>query len=360
MTTNLVKPIAENFWSEYNIRLEPWSIGYDAPVSINPEEIPTSDKVNTEVEVGNGDWQPIRNAIAPELPNQLLFIDGRLRIDALCNGRRDDEILYGAFATIAVGAVLVDRTISRAKCIATEVKRIIAIGGNLNPPVTIIPAPISGRGELKYDYCLTSSNNDVDTPSQIVQSAMLDEELRIANELSLKKELIKENTLIVRDGPLLYRVYQTPFDTIGYVKTMGKAYLRGDNAQVLRSLKVGERTPIFRISNSKGSNLSWYLRSGSKDLNYKKLGYHDLHGLVRIDLDGSVPLDRAKAIADQSTYLIPQYASHPTRDPRAPQNLTPVGALEKELGRRMGSRELISRRLRDFLAESAYREIGSK
>jgi len=302
MTTNLVKPIAENFWSEYNIRLEPWSIGYDAPVSINPEEIPTSDKVNTEVEVGNGDWQPIRNAIAPELPNQLLFIDGRLRIDANFLGRRDDEILYGAFATIAVGAVLVDRSISRAKCIATEVKRIIAIGGNLNPPVTIIPAPMS-------------------------------------------------------DGPLLYRVYQTPFETIGYVKTMGKAYLRGDNAQVLRSLKVGERTPIFRISNSKGSNLSWYLRSGSKDLNYKKLGYHDLHGLVRIDLDGSVSLERAKEIADQSTYLIPQYASHPTRDPRAPQNLTPVGALEKELGRRMGSRELISRRLRDFLAESAYSPI---
>ncbi|MCA6589830.1 MAG: hypothetical protein IM522_11440 [Pseudanabaena sp. M109S1SP1A06QC] len=87
------------------------------------------------------------------------------------------------------------------------------------------------------------------------------------------------------------------------------------------------------------------------------MGYHDLHGLVRIDLDGSVSLERAKEIADQSTYLIPQYASHPTRDPRAPQNLTPVGALEKELGRRMGSRELISRRLRDFLAESAYSPI---
>lgn len=353
MVANLVKPIVDNFWSEYNIRLEPWSMGYDAPVSINPEEIPTSDNVNTEFEVGNGEWQPMRPAIAPELPHQILFIDGRMRIDALCNGRRDDELLYGAFATIAVGAVLVDRTISRAKCIAAEIRRIIAIGGNLNPPVTIIPAPMSGRGELKYDYCLTSSNNDSDTPSQIVQSAMLDEELRIANELSLNKELIKEDTLIVRDGPLLYRVYQTPYDTMGYVKTMGKAYLKGDNAQVLRSLKVGERTPIFRISNTHGSNLSWYLRSGSKDLNYKKLGYHDLHGIIRIDLNGAIPLERAKAIADQSTYLIPQYASHPTRDPRAPQNLTPVGALEKELGRRMGSRELISRRLRGFLADSA-------
>ena len=353
MITNLAKPLAENFWSEYNIRLEPWSIGYDAPVSIIPEEIPNGDNIHTEVEVSNGEWQPIRAAIAPELPNQILFIDGRLRLDARFLGRSDDEILYGAFATIAVGAVLVDRTISRAKCIATEVKRIIALGGGLTAPPTVIPCPVSGRGDLKYDYCLTSSNNEPDTPSQIVQSAMLDEELRMANELSLNKELIKENTLIVRDGPLLYRVYQTPYVTIGYVKTMGKAYLSGANAQILRSLKVGERTPIFRISKANHSNLSWYLRSGSSDLNYKRLGYHELHGIIRIDLDGGIPIDRAQAIADQSTYLIPQYASHPTRDPRAPQNLTPVGALEKELGRRMGSRELISRRLQEFLVKSA-------
>lgn len=350
---NFAKPLESDFWSEYNIRLEPWNISYDAPVSINPEEIPTNDKVNTEVEFTNGEWQPIRSAIAPELPNQILFIDGRLRLDAKFLGRRDDEILYGAFATIAVGAVLVDRRISRAKCVATEVRRIIALGGNLAAPVTVVPCPMSGRGDLKYDYCLTSSNNEPDTPSQLVQGAMLDEELRVANQISLDKELIQENTLIVRDGPLLYRVYQTPYDTIGYVKTMGKAYLKGENAQVMRSLKVGERTPIFRISNTNGSNLSWYLRSGSNDLNYKRLGYHDLHGIIRIDLDAIVPLERAKAIADQSTYLIPYYASHPTRDPRAPQNLTPVGALEKELGRRMGNRELISRRLRNFLAESS-------
>jgi hypothetical protein len=353
MIETISNTLTDSFWSEYNIRLEPWNIGYDAPVSINPEEIPSTDKVNTEFEIANGSWQPIRTAIAPDLPNQILFIDGRLRLDAKFLGRRDDEIMYGAFATIAIGAVLVDRKISRAKCIATEVKRIIALGGNLAAPVTVIPCPMSGRGDLKYDNCLTSSNNEPDTPSQIVQSAMLDEELRIANQLSLDKELIQENALIVRDGPLLYRVYQTPYDTIGYVKTMGKAYLKGENAQILRSLKVGERTPIFRISNTHGSNLSWYLRSGSSELNYKRLGYHDLHGIIRIDVGGELAIDRAKAIADQSTYLIPQYASHPTRDPRAPQNLTPVGALEKELGRRMGSRELISRRLLDFLANKS-------
>ena len=344
----------DNFWSEYSIRLEPWSIGYDAPVSITPEEIPASDKIITDVELGNGEWQPIRAAIAPTLPDQILFVDGRLRLDARFLGRNDhDDIVYGAFATIGVGAVLVNRVISRAKCISPEVKRIIAVGDNLAAPVTVVPCPVSGRGDLQYSPCQPYAQNEPDTPSQIVQRTMLDEEVRLTNRLSANPNVVPENTLIVRDGPLLYQVYETPYDTIGYVKTMGKAYLKGDHARVLRSLKVGERTPIFRISHSQGSNMSWYLRSGSQDLNYKQLGYHDLHGIIRIDLDGSVPLDRAKAIADQTTYLIPQYASHPTRDPRAPQNLTPVGALEKEIGRRMGSREIISRRLRNFLANSS-------
>jgi hypothetical protein len=339
-----------NFWKEYNIRLEPWNIAYDAPVSIAPEEIITTDQVNPEVEYSLSEWQPIRPAIAPDLPSQMLFIDGRMRIDAKFLGRRQDDILYGAFATIAVGAVLVDRRSREARCIATEVRRVVALGGNIAAPITMIPCPQTGKGDLCYDYCLTDNSNEPDTPNQIVQSAMLDEELRIANKLSLEQQIIENDTLIVRDGPLLYRVYQTPYVTIGYVKTMGKGYLKGESAKVLRSLKVGERTPIFRIANKNGANLSWYVRSGSININYGYLGYHDLHGIVRIDLDSSISIDRARHIADQSIYLIPQYASHPIRDPRAPQNLTPVGALEKELGRRMGSRELISRRLRNFLA----------
>jgi hypothetical protein len=351
MIADIPRSLNANFWTEYNIRLEPWGMDYDAPVSVNAEDV-SKDSVNTEVEYGNGSWQSIRTAIAPALPNQILFIDGRLRLDARFLGRSADEILYGAFATIAVGAVLVDRTISRAKCVATEVKRIIALGGGLAAPITEIPCPETGRGILKYDHCLTDNSNEPDTPSQIVQGAMLDEELRIANKLSLDDSILDKDTLIVRDGPLLYRVYQTPNVTIGYVKTMGKSYLKGEQAQVLRSLQVGERTPMFRICHSNGSNLSWYLRSGNVNIGYRQMGYHDLHGIVRIDLDGSIDIDRAQAIADQSTYLIPQYASHPIRDPRAPQNLTPVGALEKELGRRMGSRELISRRLRSFLAQT--------
>ncbi|MEM8641456.1 MAG: hypothetical protein AAGG51_21960 [Cyanobacteria bacterium P01_G01_bin.54] len=64
---------------------------------------------------------------------------------------------------------------------------------------------------------------------------------------------------------------------------------------------------------------------------------------------GSVPLEKVKAMANLSAWLIPAYVSEPTRDPRAPQNLTPIGALERELGRRMGDRTLISRRLQQFL-----------
>jgi hypothetical protein len=67
-------------------------------------------------------------------------------------------------------------------------------------------------------------------------------------------------------------------------------------------------------------------------------------------LSGDVPLELARRLADQSSILIPRFASHPYRDPRAPQNLTPVGALERELGRRMGDPSVIERRVRHFLA----------
>jgi hypothetical protein len=176
---------------------------------------------------------------------------------------------------------------------------------------------------------------------------MLKAEDRLAAELLAKAP----ETLVIRDGQL--RWYGKPDVTLGYIKTMHKNYLPGDCAALLWKLEPGERTPIFSIGKKDDirRRWSWYLRSGTSDICPKRLGYHELQGIVRLEFySEAVSLDRAKEIADQSTYLIPHYASHPSRDPRAPQNLTPVGALERELGRRMGDRAVIERRLRSFFA----------
>lgn len=61
----------------------------------------------------------------------------------------------------------------------------------------------------------------------------------------------------------------------------------------------------------------------------------------------------AIALADQSTLALPPLASSPIRDPRAPQNLTPVGALEAVLTHRLGDRRWLRRLLAASVGEGA-------
>jgi hypothetical protein len=44
--------------------------------------------------------------------------------------------------------------------------------------------------------------------------------------------------------------------------------------------------------------------------------------------------------------LLPKLSSAPHKDPRAPQNLVPIGGLERELRRRLGDQQLLYRALR--------------
>ena len=337
--------MSENFWRNYQIRIEPWATEYDSPIGITDEEN-ISDKPPIDITVESKDWKPRQPDPSAKIPEKIVFVDGRCRLDSRFLGQKDNEILYGVFATVAVGAVLVDRNAQRATAIETSVKRAIAVGGNLMPPVTRVPCPLGTKATLTYDLCLTSSENSPRASLSLIQKSMLKEEAKLAEKFNNNSDI-----LVIRDGPLLYGLYKSPGLTMGYIKTMGKQYLNGDAAQILWHLNLGERTPIFFIGKPKQfkSHWSWYLRSGEQNIVPKNLGYHNLHGIVRMDLYGEVPLAKAIELANLSTVLIPQYASQPIRDPRAPQNLTPVGGLEKELGRHMGDRKVIERRLRNFL-----------
>jgi hypothetical protein len=51
----------------------------------------------------------------------------------------------------------------------------------------------------------------------------------------------------------------------------------------------------------------------------------------------------ARSLADLSARELPRFASDATRDPRAPQNLVPIGALEARLRHRLGDPTIIRR-----------------
>lgn len=333
------------FWRSHNFRLEPWGNDYEPPIQISEELALSESEVNPTVETDN--WDSFESQVPQSLPNHLIFIDGRRRLDAAIVGGDGNTIIYGVFGTIAVGAVVVDRTIPKASYLEQEIDihRVVGFGGEQEAVSTTIPCPLGSKAELLYQAVKSNQPNTPEARSAIVQTAMLEAEYRLVNNLKVKDA----DTLIIRDGGLP-RGYSSPTPTLGYMKTMHKQYLSEKYAALLWKLLPGQRTPIFEIKGKGTSLYSWYLKSGDFQHLPQQLGYHDLHGIVRLELSGKFDKKRAIEIANQTCYLIPYYASHPSRDPRAPQNLAPVGALERELGRRMGDATLIKRRLQNFLA----------
>jgi hypothetical protein len=84
---------------------------------------------------------------------------------------------------------------------------------------------------------------------------------------------------------------------------------------------------------------SWYLRlDGSSGAPWS--------GVVRLECSADLPGPEVTRLADLSALVLPPLASSPHKDPRAPQNLVPIGGLERELRRRLGDQQLLYRSLR--------------
>ena len=72
---------------------------------------------------------------------------------------------------------------------------------------------------------------------------------------------------------------------------------------------------------------------------------------MRCEASAHLPVERVRVIADRTAALLPLVASAPHLDPRAPQNLVPVGALERVLRHRMGDGGLVYRALRAAVSQ---------
>jgi hypothetical protein len=83
---------------------------------------------------------------------------------------------------------------------------------------------------------------------------------------------------------------------------------------------------------------SWYLRLPGRSA-------APWAGVVRLECSADVPLPEVRRLASLSALLLPPLASSPHKEPRAPQNLVPIGGLERELRRRLGDQQLLYRSL---------------
>jgi hypothetical protein len=292
--------------------VESWDPDYGAPSTAELED--ASENVDVNVEVASGDWSPVLPDAEPLI--DMLFVDGVRRVDAsLWIEQPPDFPGFALAATYAAGAVRCD---GRAELESADIGR----GLFTSSPADDIESVV-GMYKVKATKGTTSEELWLG-----IQQRMADLEAKVAREAGPAE-------VVVVDGPLSH--HRDIENAVGYIKTQKVQYLPIELRPVLTSLLPGLRTPLF-LTTTSWSRYSWYLR----------LANHSgpAGGLVRCEIDGDVDRIQAIRLANRVSASLPRFASERHKDPRAPQNLYPIGGLERELRHRLGDREIAIRALR--------------
>lgn len=323
---NLIHVITGRYYRrDMQLYVEGWAPEYGSPYEAD-DDLAAPDKVDEGVEVA-GRWQPIPGT--DDGVDGVAFVDGVRRIDARLMLETAEGPVPGICGSFGVGAVLWDRAASRSEVSDARVDRVAVFGHGAAAPVP------SAQPTLRY--------RSISVPEQDAGSLIkrFHGEMRKA-EGELSERLARDGTFVVADGPLNDL---SATDKVGYIKTHRAPYLSPSTAPVIGRLRPGERTPLFLIAaGTPYARYSWYQRLASLEHG------HSWTGVVRVEVSSHLPLPRASAVADRTAAVLPLVASLPHIDPRAPQNLVPIGALERELRRRMGDAGYVYRELRSAVA----------
>lgn len=315
------------------LRIDPWGPDYEGGLQLpadGEEEVPADVDLTVE--------QPTWEAIRPSERSRprLVFVDGVRRVEVRLLADLDGETHFGLFGALAAGAVRI--TGKRADTLPPAVSRVIVMGGGIAGEQLTVPS-IAGSIALPFAWHPTGDNTPA-APLQELQRLMRETEVAVAQEHGAEPE-----TWVIADGPLVHR-RSSAAPILGYVKRLQRAYLPRTEASLLALLAVGQRTPLFLVRDAAGrfDRYSWYLRlAGAPPI------AHPLAGIVRLEISTGGGLARAREAADVSAGALPEFASTPERDPRAPQNLLPIGALERALRHALGDPQWIRRMLIAYL-----------
>jgi hypothetical protein len=165
--------------------------------------------------------------------------------------------------------------------------------------------------------------------------------MRLAEGL-LAESLAAAGYVTIVDGPLSY-VRSRDQPVVGYVKTHSRPLLALDAHLRVPDLEAGERTSLFTLGTDR---YSAYLRLAPVSPTSGPWT-----GIVRLEIPQSAGEQAAISVADAVAATIPRFAGIAHRDPRAPQNLQPVGALEKHLRHALGDGRLARRAVREAVAQ---------
>jgi hypothetical protein len=308
--------------------VDPWDPTYGSALDLDLE--PTSATVSVDLEMAAGDWRPVPVSPSTPSPKVVLFVDGVRRVEAkVWIDEADGEASPGICASYAAGVVACD---GAARVVDVEVQRGL---------FTAAPAATTIESRHGTFAVRMTASGGPDVLSLALQERMAAAEVAVAQRVRSGTAVVDD--LLVVDGPLRGRQHLPR--TVGMVKTHNVVYLAPEQNRVVAALRPGQRTPVFTIGTG-WSRHSWYLcLPGGEDAPWA--------GVVRCEASADLAAPDVVALADTTATVLPRFASEPYKDARAPQNLYPIGGLERELRRRLGDSELLYRALRTVARRSS-------
>lgn len=268
------------------------------------------------------DWGP-RDGRAPSRPLTIAFVDGVQRPDRRITAEGEGLPTPGLMVSYAAGAVFPGDTPAFRHVL---VRRDAILAGGRQAPII----PVQALNTC-LEYLPASANGDDDAS---LQATLNERRSKLEQEVVRRVQDEGVVDLLVIDGRL-------PLSTrgaIGFIKTLQHVYLSDQaHINVLHQLKPGQRSPVFAIQRQR-SVYSWFVSLAEPA--GTAIAFSTL---ARLEMDAGEDLADVFRAADRTAAMLPRYASRPERDPRAPQNLLPIGQLERELRHQLGDVDLLQR-----------------
>jgi hypothetical protein len=314
------------------VTLDPWSVDYGSAVGFDDEDPEEQSNFEVDPFVESDDWsEGIEPAPLP-LPDAVVFVDGVQRVEYWARVDDGETLAEAAFASVAVGATVCRAGGATMSCEYTS--RVFGVAGGVAAEPQVVATP---NGHLVYEV---SRADKTGQPAVYQAIAVRRRDL----ELACVRKALETYPLVIADGRL-DRPEASHNQLAGVAKTLHQLYVKGEQRALIGRLPPGTRTPMFQISDSWGSRYSWFVR-----LPHTRAIHHSYAGIVRLEVPVAGTVAPPVDVADMLTHHLPRFASKPEHDPRAPQNLLPVGALERQLRHELGDARYIRRLIEDHVS----------
>ncbi|MBI4816726.1 MAG: hypothetical protein HY791_10735 [Deltaproteobacteria bacterium] len=293
--------------------------------------------VDADVEISFPAWAPV----TPQPSSRaalLALVDGVRRLDARLVADVGGQLVHAALASVASGSVTISDGVATFD--PPTVVRVLAVGSGESADTSL-----AVRDDLIYE-AMSWPGEGPDAPLR----AALERMRRI--ETKAARDAAKRGALVLADGPIEADAEGT---VVGYVKRIERLYVPTSAMSILARMKRGQRSPLFLLKAIRSPRYGWFLRLADP-----LPGESPLSGVARLEVLASRGKDSAVKIADTLTSTLPPLAPSRARDPRSPQNLMPIGALETYLRRLLGDQAWIRRLIRARMALAEQESLGTR